>query len=229
MFAMTDWSRMFRGVQTIVREPSSADGLAQTISFARSNPDEFDDAAYWENVAQHMTGLPYAQVIQWAQEGIASLDLLKGWEALILDLGDCPDIFRLIRFGNQSSIDEGKLRRLMFSKSVIHATEFEEGISAPMRIFEWPSDTLVDHNVEELNDEILSWNVNSVDFDFHGDNGYLLWLATGSLAIVEPFREIERLPNYMKGRDKLYLLSGFEEIFMYLATVTADGVLFEAW
>ena len=47
----------------------------------------------------------------------------------------------------------------------------------------------------------------------------------GSLALVEPLRDISYCQSVLQGRDELYLLSGLESTFFPVATVTPEGIV----
>ena len=64
--------------------------------------------------------------------------------------------------------------------------------------------------------------------DYHGDNGYFLWLVFGSFALLAPLKHASFRERVLRGRDRLYLLAGFEEIFTCLATVTREGLRYES-
>lgn len=230
--SMDEWQTMFRGVQTITRSTNSfGEGLEQIIWFARKNPKLFDEPDYWDRVEQHRFPRPANRVINWAKEGVENLDYKENWEFLILDLGDCPEIFSLYSPGSQALLAEVKLRKLLLDDSVIGAEELEQCFASDVgdpfqRLYGDERAEWVYHNVSELNDELLSWNVGG-SVEFHGNNGYLLWLAVGSLALLEPLRNLDYCKQILHGRSRLYLLSGFESIFLHLATVTPEGLLFE--
>ncbi len=86
--------------------------------------------------------------------------------------------------------------------------------------------TLVSHNVQCLGDAMLTWNVPGTE-GYYGNNGYLLWLAFASLALLAPLCDLAYCKRILGGRQRLYLLSGFEEIFFHLATVTPVGLTFK--
>jgi len=228
---MTDWQKMFKGVQTIARSARTiAEGLNLTVTFARNDVNEYDDSEYWSRVEHFSSQFPTNAVVSWAREGLEKLDPSEGWGFLILDLGDCPDSFHLYKLECESLFAEDKLRGLIFSESAVEFGEFAgcfdaTGADAENELYSGEQDELTYHSVEELEDDILTWNVGS--YDYKGDNGYLLWLALGSLALMEPLRDLKYCNEILRGCDRLYLLSGFEEIFLYLATVTPEGLSFE--
>lgn len=228
---MDEWDAIFEAVQRTVRTAGDfEEGLRQVIEFARSYPELFDEPDYWDEVKTHEFGSAWEAVTGWAKEGLESLGPGEGWEFLILDLGDCPEIFRLYRPGSQGLMSEAILRNLLLTEGLI-GTDFA-GCFAPEAgdpftlLFGPEGKDLTDHNVAELDDDVLSWNERA-GFDDHGWNGYLLWLAFGSMALREPLREKEYCRRVLNGRDRLYLLYGFEEIFCYFATLTPEGLRFE--
>ena len=229
---MTDWLKMFQGVQAIARSATNvAEGLNLTVTFARNDVNVYDDPEYWSRVELFDLQFPSNTVSSWAREALEKLDPAEGWGLLILDLGDSPDIFRPYKLEGESLFAEDKLRDLMFSKSAVEFGEFAgcfdvTGADAENELDSCEQDELTYHNVEELEDDILTWNVGS--YDYKGDNGYLLWLVLGSLALIEPLRDLKYCKEILRGRDRLYLLSGFEEIFLYLGTVTPEGLRFQS-
>ncbi|MBW3623152.1 MAG: hypothetical protein KY468_07040 [Armatimonadetes bacterium] len=227
---MPEWKLMFGGVQALTRSmPSMEEGIRQTVAFAREYPEEFDDPKFWDRVEDHIHRLPYDTVSAWAHEGLEALEPAEGWEVLFLDLGDAPETFFL--YGKDfASFDEPSLRDLILSLTVVEYTHFEDhllsrGADPDQTLYRRPPVERVYHNVYELGDRLLSWNEGSMDYN--GSNGYLLWLAFGSFALLEPLREQEYCRRILKNRNKLYLLSGFEQIFFYLGTVTPEGLRFE--
>lgn len=233
---MTDWDKMYWAVREISRSSYSVhEGLKRTIFFARSISNQYDEPEYWDQVEYQLHQLPIAAIVEWSKAAMEELKAGEGWDALILDLGDCPEVFGIHTYSFGTRFDEGKFDSLISSKQVIHSQEFAECYPSTVAN---PKDTLnalyftgnnrvelVYRNVASLNDGILSWNQNG-SYDFRGDNGYLLWLAVGSLALVEALREPSYCQKILAGRDKLYLLSGFEEIFFHLDTVTAEGLTY---
>lgn len=45
--------------------------------------------------------------------------------------------------------------------------------------------------------------------------------------LLSPFSDVKYCKQVLRGRDKLYLLSGFESLFTLLATVTTAGLVYE--
>lgn len=229
---MDSWQAMFDEVRRIVRQSLPLDeSLAQVIQFAENNPSLCNEPEYWRQVGSHDFRLAFDATVGWGKVGIAQLVPKEGWEFLLLDLGDCPETFRLYRPGGQELMSEPKLRVLLTQEPVIEAGAFEECFTDEAKnsfdlLFGAPQE-LADHHVSELSDQTLDWTGDSEDANYHGDNGYLLWLLLGSLAFLSPFSDVEYCKRILQGRDKLYLLSGYEEIFSYLATVTVAGLVYE--
>src|SRR5512142_3274802 len=99
---MNPWQGMFRGVQQIVNKSNSmANGLARTIAFARKYKRTYDPV-YWAKVEQQAPKLPLERIVGWARTGLLKAPLTNDWQALLLDLGDCPEIFHLLRFGDRN-------------------------------------------------------------------------------------------------------------------------------
>lgn len=242
---MSDWWTMFRGVQALTRSAKSFDeGIGQTIAFARNNKGEYNEPEYWKHLDQLETDYPTYEVTAWAREGLEKLPAEEGWGFLILDLGDAPDIFHLYRFGYYSAsegnlqrlghdgaFNESKLRRLLSGSNVIDFRALEQCFDADPTQSRTDAvsgdvETLSYYGVAELNSEIFSWNRGG-SFDWHGSSGELAWLAFGSFALIEPLRSLQFCQRVLGSRRALYLLSGFEEIFFYLATITPDGLTFD--
>ena len=242
---MSDWDMMFRGVQQATRPASFVEeGIGQIIAYAHSNKREYGEADYWQHLDKLETDYPTHQVTEWAEEGLTALPDSEGWELLLLDLGDAPDTFHLYRVtyfstsqnnlqwvGHDGSFNQNKLRHLLSTNSVIEfgmlddcfdEDPMEDGQSQASSDIE----TLSSHNVGELDSEIFSWNKRGA-LNWHGSSGELAWLAFGSLALIEPLRDPEFCRRVLGSRSRLYLLSGSDEIFFHLATVTRDGLTFD--
>ncbi len=218
---------MYAGVQAIVRNADSTpDGLRRTIEFAQANSDAYDARGFWSSIEDRLNSLPVNSVVDWARQGVARLATLPGWDALILDLGDCPEAFQLAWLGDSTIFAESKLRQTLFSRPDVHFSQLQNCILPERSKYTWPTQPLVYHNVRELGDRHLSWNLQS--HDYGDDNGYLLWLSVGSLSLLDAFRQENNSIAILKGRPRLYLLSGFEELFLYLATVTPMGLIYES-
>jgi len=228
---MENWETMFSGVQKIVRESRTrGEGLTQTISFARRHSQFFDDADYWNRVDE-ATQWPLAKLQRWAEEGLSRFKSDK-WSILFLDLGDAPEIFALTQRNWADLIDEDKLRKVIFSQSVFDDEDFAEclvdaGEDVEVVLFSHKPLELSYHNVRNLGHEILNWHTYSNSFDYAGNNGYLLWLTMGTLALIEPLRDIQNCRTILGNCPRIYLLAGYESIFFHAATVTTDGLKFE--
>ena len=223
---------MFKEVRRIVKQSLPLDeALAQVVEFARNSPALCDEPEYWSRVESHEFRSAFEAMVGWGQAGMARLTPKEGWEFLLLDLGDCPDIFRLYRPGGQELMFEPKLWALLSQELAIEAGAFEECfVVEAQNTFDLlfrNVQVFADHHVSELSDDLLNWTDASEDDDYHGDNGYMLWLLLGSLALLSPFSDIDYCRRTLQGRTKIYLLSGFEEIFTSLATVTANGLVYE--
>jgi hypothetical protein len=128
---------------------------------------------------------------------------------------------------------EHKVRDLLLGRDLIECTELDGCFARKEEdvfrlLFGRGSTTeWVYHNVSELDDSILSWNIRTTDRFHQGENGYLLWLLLGSFALLAPLAEPAYCKSLLQGRDRVYLLSGFESLYSYLATVTPDGIRYE--
>ena len=225
------WGEIFETVQTVTRSARSLEeGLALTITAARRDPQLYDDQKYWDWVESHAPVLPVSAIVNWAKEGYEELAQAEGWSFVLVDFGDCPEILRMEQYAHKA-FDERRLREMIFAESLFEFFYLAECLvdNKPEEIqalYSYHEPTLTDHNVRELNDEILTWN-DDPEFDYNRNNGDLLWLALGCLALIEPLRDAAYCRKILRGRDRLYVLAGYEEIFLYLATVTPDGLQFE--
>lgn len=229
---MTDWLAMFEEVRRIVKQSLPLDeSLAQVIQFAENNPALCDDLEYWNRVKSHDFRPAFEATIGWGKAAMVQLTPKEGWEFLLLDLGDCPETFRLYRPGGQELMSEQKLQALLSQEPVVEAGAFEECFTNETEnafdLLFGSTQELADHHVSELGDDILDWTGDSEDNDDHGDNGYLLWLLLGSLALLSPFSSVDYCKRILQGRGRLYLLSGYESLFTSLTTVTAAGLVYE--
>lgn len=218
-------------MRSLVRSATDfADGLSRAIEWARTCPAVFDASDFWErakNWSRPCAGI----VTEWAREGLGHLGPDSGQELLLLDLGDCPEIFRLYRPGNQEQLDMSRLHDLLLAGPVIGASDLEECLISSEDdpfglLFGERRAELTDHNIWELNDDLLSWNAKPAR-EYEGNSAYFLWLTFGSFALLEPLRDASSCRQVLNGRERVYLCAGFEEIFTYLATVTRDGLQFE--
>jgi hypothetical protein len=205
---MIDWYSMFETVQTIVK--TSLDwrtGITDVIAYARRNPATYS-ADYWQAVSADE--LPFDTVTSWAVEGFERFESYEGGTVAILDCGDCPDVFRLTdaRFSFEMSFEQ------FCSFAKIDAPRPGEGFSGISLAFE-----VANHHVRELTHPLLNWQ----GHDYHGDNGYLLWLSVATLALREPLRDLNFCQRLLHGRSEIILMSGFEEIFFYVGTISAAG------
>ena len=229
---MDSWSAMFGEIRRVVKQSLPLDeALAQVVEFADSSPALCDEPEYWRQVKSHEFRPAFDTMIGWGKAGRVQIAPSKGWELLLLDLGDCPETFRLYSPGGQELMSELKMRVLLSQKLVIEAGAFEEYFATkPENSFNLlfrNAQDFADHHVSELNDDILDWTGDTEDADDHEKNGCLLWFLLGSLALLVPFRDVDYCRQSLQGRDKLYLLSGFESLFTHLATVTAVGLVYE--
>lgn len=238
MTIMEEWELIFGKVQNLSRSVrSTQDGLKDITAFARGNAALFDEPDYWKRAENHDFRPAETIVRSWAAAGLESLTRRNGWEFLLLDLGDCPETFRLYSPGGQDLMSEQKFRTLMLNGLLIGCGEletcFSNTVAAPFDLlFGLQRIEYADHNVSELDDPLVNWRDDQDTDDEeisndHGWNGYLLWLAVGSLALVDQLRDPSYCNRILRGRERIYLLAGYEEIFFYLATITPTGLQFE--
>lgn len=229
---MDEWQIMFGQVQSITRSNQSLQqNLAQIFAFVRSNPALFDDLEFWNQAQAYNFQPDFAVLADWARRGYEAIEPDTGWQFLLLDLGDCPETFRLYRPGGQKMMSEKKLHGILLNNLIVDPSEmgncFGPEVPSPFnQLFGKDLTELSEHHVSELSGSIMNWTENGND-NFRGNSGYLLWLMLGSLALVKPLQDRNFCKAILKGRDKLYLLSGYEEIFFYAATVTPEGISFD--
>lgn len=70
-------------------------------------------------------------------------------------------------------------------------------------------------HVRELGDTMLTWS----GFDFHGDNGYFLWLVIGTFALFQKAQAGRSREKVSQENGRLHIVAGFEELFAHFATV----------
>jgi hypothetical protein len=213
-----NWKSLFAEAQAIVRDATSVtDGVARSIDLAKRKPDEFGNAAEWEPLIAALDEGQIRRVIGWAETGIDQLAGGCDFDVLLLDLGDCPHMFELTK-GRESTIDEERFRQTVLSKPLIEWHELSETVDNFHDMFHFV--TLIERN-------LLYEDFAFCPHHFEESAGCLFWLVLGSLGLIEPFRDAKKCASMLKGRNKLYLLSGYEEIFMYLCSVTKKGIEFE--
>jgi hypothetical protein len=230
---MDEWQALFGQVQGIVRAGASLQtALEQVTKFALDNPGIFDEPDYWRGGQAHAFGPAFDTLVGWAKQGLESLEPKSGWEFMLLDLGDCPETFRLYSPGGQAQMSQQKMKALLSTELIVGPSDLERCFSSDVadpfaELFGPARVERTEHHVSELGDKFLNWTTGSEDADFHGNNGYLLWLVLGSLALTVPLQNEAYRKGILKGRESLYLLSGFEEIFCPLVTLTAGGMSYE--
>jgi len=226
------WDVIFKQVQSGVREAQYFEqALENAILFAVSNPAVFEEREYWSTAQRHDFQPSFSVLTGWAKEGLSAIGPSTGWQFLVLDMGDCPDTFRIYSPGGQILMSEQQFGRVLSTELIISPSEMELCFEPDTpeiydTLFESGASELCAHHVSELGDRFLGWT-SSPKPDFGGNSGYFLWLMLGSLALVEPLRDASNRKAILQGRDKLHLLSGYEEIFCYLATITPQGLVYE--
>lgn len=214
---MTDWDIMFGEVQKIVQTSINFnEGFARVLKFAQENPKEYDEPDYWQKA--QAASMPVDKLCAWAKEGFEKLQPFDKWSLIILDCGDAPDIFRMseIHLSKETSLDN--FTQFMKEDAVRYAAQF------PETFWNAQSDIkLAYHHSNELNHPILSWDTYP-DSEYHGSNGYLLWLSVASLAVYETLRDVNFCKRILKGRPQIILMIGFEEIFYYVGTISESGL-----
>jgi hypothetical protein len=203
---------MMREVQNLVRfgEPWT-EGLWRAVAFAYDHPELFDQPDYWSCIARHDFRPAFETVTGWAGEAWEDLEPKEGWEFVLLALGDSPEIFHLCNSGCQAWEAEEGFRDLVLGQATVSCADLARH-SAPQWLWR------TRHHVRELHSGVLRCD---------GDNGFFLWLVVGTLALVAPLADADYCRRILQGRTRLYLLSGFEESFFYVATVTPEGLRYE--
>jgi hypothetical protein len=211
---------MFEGVQKIVWSSlNPIDGQHKVLTFAAQHTAEYDETDYWQAAAT--TALPFDILLSWAKEGLEKVEPYSAVSVILLDCGDCPDIFRLTEIRLSPVFDYHKLISLVKADVVRYAEALTE-------IFKdtGGETVLVYHYVRELNHPSLSYQSGA---GFHGSNGYLLWLSAASLALRESLRDEQQCQRVLAGRKSIIVLTGFEEIFFYMGTISTSGLHFDEW
>lgn len=194
---------MFEAAKRITASASSLENaVAQTVAVARHYCDIFDEPDFWQRVERHDFRLAFAIMTDWTREGLARLaeadrEEVKPTEHLILDLGDCPEIFWLYLPSSPKMI--GQYDEKAFG--LVHASVFA------------------------LPDHALIWASHEAG-KFHGDNSYFLWLVLGCLAFVTPLESIAHRRIFLSGWETWELHAGFEGLYFPLATVNHSGVIY---
>src|SRR5262249_54378210 len=154
------------------------------VVFAREHGELFREPDYWARVESHDFRRAFDTVTGWARDGwerLARADCWsRDWEFVLLDLGDCPEIFRLYTPGGQVLMSEPKLRTSLLQNAVIGCSTltscFGPNVLNPFeRLFGEEKETWAYQNVRALKDPLLSWNARAANRDYHGSNGYFLW------------------------------------------------------
>jgi len=195
---MDSWQIMFDEANRIVQSAQTLeDAIQQIVASARNNTDVFDEPDYWERVEQHDFRKSFTAVMDWARAGLLELEEGEGCGYLYLDLGDCPESFYFYYLGGKQWNGE-------------YNTEAE---------------VIFSNSVHELDDAVLTWNRENTSCDFHGDNGYFLWLVFGSFALVTVLRDRLLRQIFLRGRERMEIYSGFEGLYFPLVRVTPAGVI----
>ena len=117
---MDEWQTMFGQVQTITREARPLkQSLERVIAFARNNPALFDEPDFWGRAQGHDFRAAFATLTSWAKQGLEALALHAGWQFLLLDLGDCPEPFRLYSPGGQGRMSKERFRDILLGRLIV--------------------------------------------------------------------------------------------------------------
>lgn len=217
---MDEWILIFETVQLVVQTADSPiDGLSDLIAFAKAHPDIFADAAFWKRAANHP--IPFDALIERARAGflrVPPFDPVEGASVILLDCGDCPETFvmSLLELAPETSYES--LMHFVTSSSILSAQDFPALVLSPELDAPLNADTIADVQPSwaEAGLYTCDWN------------GYLLWLCVATLALIEPLHDPDFCAQILNGRERIILLSGYEEIFLYAGTITADGLVIEA-
>lgn len=212
---MTDWDLMFTGVQKIVQSAANPSaGFQQLLTFAAQNPDEYSDTGFWKSVAA--SEMPFNTLKSWAKEGFDSLTGDVSWSLVVLDCGDCPDIFRPMEAQLESQPDFDRFVQIARTDTILHDFERYPSMHKISR--------LTDHYISELNHPILGrTGLDGREQDFCQDSGYLLWLTVCTLALVDVLRDVDYCRTLVQKRGNMPVISGYEEIFFYVGIITETG------
>jgi hypothetical protein len=220
---MTDWNALFTGLRQIVRTTdSTAQGLTAVVTFAQA----LEQPNFWSSVAKHDFRESIATVTGWGKDGLNQFELQRSWDILILDLGDCPDVFCLYHPNYEPALSKEKLVALLPQPSIAY-TDLENCIAPNHKVREdgayYEFVELYYTYLNKLEDSLLTRPLSATT----ADSQYLLWLAVGTFALLEPLRNPAYCKKILNGYQKIYLFTGFEEVFFYLASVTPTGLQFE--
>ncbi len=194
---MEEWDVMFAEANQILQSAQTLEeAIAQTVASARRYPKIFDEPDYWNRVEQHDFRQSFGFVTEWAREGLSYLPEYPNSEHLILDMGDCPEIFSL-RLPSRTN-------------------KFED--------YDPDAVELCHASMRSLCDEVFAWGDDDSTVHFHGDNGYFLWLVFGSFALVTMLRDRLFRQICLRSREGIEIHSGFEGLYFPLARVTLAGV-----
>lgn len=157
--------------------------------------------------------------MSWAQDGLDNLPPHNHWSLLILDCGDGADTFILTDCCIAPQVRYESFEKTVRAEVVRYGEDFPvslENGKEPIRVAE--------HNIRELKHSILSsYHPPST---WEGYNHDLLWLAVATFALRETLHNVQFCQRILKGRQKIMLMSGYEEIFFYLGVVTDQGLRF---
>ncbi|QEG30513.1 hypothetical protein GobsT_53180 [Gemmata obscuriglobus] len=138
---------------------------------------------------------------------------------MTLTVGDAPEKFQLCHSGPQALAAEKPFRECMFGETLIGVEDLDRCSESG---WWWRPD----YTVTELFDGVLSYSRSAAP-PFHGSDGYFLWHLFASLALVAPLSEPSFRELVLQGCERVYLLSGSGSLFVYLATVTKEGMQYE--
>jgi len=184
----------------------------------------------WDRVKADQMGSVVTRVIKWADAGLNEAVLGADAGVLLLNLGDCPQFFELRLIPLPVSFDQAVLERIAGKGSYFEFGQLYECVTAEdpetalFRI--WDSGkAVVEHDVSELEHDLLSWNVDG-SLDYHGEEGYLLWLLTAGFALAKALKKRGVFRRLLGKGRVVYVLVGFESIFTMLCVVDRRGVRF---
>ncbi|MDY3559630.1 hypothetical protein R5W23_000626, partial [Gemmata sp. JC673] len=212
---------LFQEVRTIVRRAESpTHAVALAVAFAQDNPDLLGNRAFWDRVVGHDFRRTFETVVGWARSGMERLHLHREWAFTLLAVGDCPELFQLCGSGPQAPTAEKEFRAAVLREGTVGCSDLERCCTPG---WGWGAD----HNVAELFDDVLSFS-RRVSPPYHGSDGYFLWQVVASSALIAPLSDAVYRADLLQGCERLYLLSGSGDMYVYLATVTPGGVQFES-
>lgn len=219
------WEWLFASVQSLVWQADDVKREStRLLQFVDEHPTEFDAPDFWQSVKA--APLPFQTVKAWAVEGLNALASADAaWSLLMLDCGDSPDLFCLTDFRTEPLLPINELMNALTSAIIFDSGQFERVFYRGETKRQSIVTELTKHSTDALNDSRFYGYISQPLGKWPSDELLWLWLASASLkaALHDP----AYCQSILRGREKIVIISGFEEIFFYLGTITAGGFIFE--